>query len=271
MKTYRSLLIYILLACLPLTALHARDKKAKHATGYTPTAMLEPDVSPAKPQRERLIAKAEETHVAPRHHVHVNAKSLEGIDVSHYQGQIDWAAVGRNGKVAYAYIKATEGASLVDDCYERNLRGARRAGISAGSYHFYRPNIDWQTQFENMTATVKLEEQDLVPLIDVETVGGVSDEKLVHDLRLFLEAVTHHYGKRPLLYTYQNFYNKHLAGSFKEYHYMIACYRDEPPQLSDDRDYTFWQYTQTGSIEGVRGNVDRSCLMTPHVLSEIAF
>lgn len=271
MTLYRSFLVFILLVCFSFPTLQAREKKTRHSTGYTPTEMLEPDATPVKARHERLIAKAEEIHIAPLHHGHVNTKVLEGIDVSHYQGKIDWNTIGRNGKVAYAYIKATEGASLVDDCYERNLHGARRAGISVGAYHFYRPNIDWQTQFENMISTVRLEEQDLIPLVDIETTGGVSNEKLIRDLQHFVNAVTRHYGKRPLLYTYQNFYNKHLIGHFKEYHWMIACYRDTPPQLDDNRDHTLWQYTQTGSIEGIQGNVDRSCLIAPHTLSEIAF
>lgn len=271
MISYRTTIIYILLICLPCAALHAREKKSRHAASYIPTEQLEPDKTPLKPRHERYIAKAEEAHVTSHHRGYVNIRSLEGIDVSHYQGQIDWNAVGHSQKVAYVYIKATEGASLVDDCYERNLHGARHAGLSVGSYHFYRPNIDWKTQFENMIAIVKTDNQDLVPLIDIETTGNVSNEKLVRDLQHFVDAVTRHYGKRPLLYTYQNFYNKYLMGYFKDFHWMIACYRDTPPQLNDDRGYTMWQYTQTGCIEGIRGNVDRSCLITPHTLSEVAF
>lgn len=226
MYLYRTHLLCLLLACLSVVAVQARDRKSRHAASYAPTTLIEPDAPPVKARHERAMAKAEESHMTPVHRGHVNHKTVEGIDVSHYQGQIDWTAVGRSGKVAYVYIKATEGASLVDDCYERNLQGARRAGISAGAYHFYRPNIDWKVQFDNMTSVVKLDEQDLVPLIDIETTGGVSNEKLVGDLKLFIDAVTRHYGRRPLLYTYQNFYNKHLIGNFKNYSWMIACYRD---------------------------------------------
>ncbi len=185
----------------------------------------------------------------------------EGIDVSRYQGVINWDQVAGSGEISYAYLKATEGASLVDVTYERNLREARRVGLSVGSYHFYRPNIDWRTQFENLTAAVRAGEQDLVPIIDIETRGRVSHEKFIRDLEKFVNAVTRHYGKKPLLYTFQNFYNKHLCGYFPDHHWMIARYQDDAPTLHDGKDYIIWQYTASGAIPGVEGDVDRSRIM----------
>lgn len=196
----------------------------------------------------------------------LNTKYREGLDVSRYQGEIDWQRVAAEGEVSYAYIKATEGAQLVDRYYWTNIKAARQAGLSVGSYHFYRARISVDEQIANMTRTVLREDQDLVPIVDIETTNGVAQAKFVADLREFIERVTAHYGRRPLLYTYQNFYNKYLVGEFPGYQWMIAKYQKEPPILADDIDYMMWQYTQTGRIPGVRGNVDRSCLMGNHTL-----
>lgn len=77
------------------------------------------------------------------------------------------------------------------------------------------------------------------------------------------------YGKKPLLYTFHNFYNKHLVGEFKDYKWMIARYRDDEPTLNDGKDYVIWQYTAKGRITGVKGNVDRSRIMGEYDLGDI--
>lgn len=241
-----------------------RDRKARHSADelvvIEPDALVAKAVSDSHAQVEaaRTLSKGQ-----------INTAFREGIDVSHYQGDINWDQVAGSGKVSYAYLKATEGASLVDDTYERNLREARRVGLSVGSYHFYRPNVDWKKQFENLTSVVKPSEQDLIPIIDIEHKGNVSDKKFISDLTAFLNRVTEFYGKKPLLYTFHNFYNRHLAGHFKDYHWMIARYRSDHPTLDDGQDYVIWQYTSTGRIAGVKGNVDRSRLMGDYTLNHL--
>lgn len=241
-----------------------RDRRARAQRGAV--ALIEPDALVPKAAADaHTPAKAARTLAKGR----INTSTREGIDVSHYQGRIDWDKVAGEGKVSYAYLKATEGASLVDDTYERNLKEARRVGLSVGSYHFYRPNIDWKKQFANLTSVVKPSEQDLIPIIDIEHKGSVSDKKFIADLTAFLQRVTEYYGKKPLLYTFHNFYNRHLAGHFKDYHWMIARYRSDHPTLNDGQDYVIWQYTSTGRIEGVKGNVDRSRIMGDYTLHQI--
>ena len=166
------------------------------------------------------------------------------------------------------YIKATEGASLVDEYYQQNLEGARKVGLSVGSYHFYRPTIDWRVQFDNMTSTIQKESQDLVPIIDIEHASG-SEEEFIDNLRQFIQTVTQHYGKKPLLYTFHNFYNRHFVGLFPDYHWMIARYRNDEPTLDDGKQYIIWQYTQSGRLSGIRGKVDRSQLMSNFSLRQL--
>lgn len=261
---------FISLSILTLTPASANNRK-KDKTGGRGTAAFVADEPDAMCPQAVRAHRAE--HAAAffleTSHSRINSKYKEGIDVSHYQGKIDWEQVANGTAISYAYLKATEGASLVDNTYARNLAEARRVGLSVGSYHFYRPNIDWRQQFNNMTSVVKKEEQDLVPIIDIEHRGSVSAETFIADLRAFIAKVTEYYGKKPLLYTYHNFYNRYLTGEFTDYHFMIARYRNDCPTLDDGKDYIMWQYTSTGSIPGITGHVDRSKIMGNFSLHQV--
>lgn len=226
-------------------------------------ATLAPDrmAEPAHHDDHLYVSQPQFAELSPAFVGHHNDKYREGIDVSHYQGKINWQRVAAEGCVSYVYIKATEGADLVDDRYATNIVEARKAGLSVGSYHFYRPRADVDAQLANMTRVVNKKDQDLVPIIDIEDDRAVSEEAFISNLRYFIDRVTKHYGRKPLLYTGQNFYNKHFMGLFTDYQWMIAKYQNEPPVLLDDHFYLMWQYTDKGRIPGINGNVDRSCLM----------
>lgn len=199
---------------------------------------------------------------------------LHGIDVSHYQGRIDWRAVAKDKNVGYVYIKATESNYMLDDTYEYNLAEARRNGIKAGSYHFFRPGVNAAAQFTNFKRNIDKRKQDLLPLIDVEVTGGVPIATLHSRLQEFLRLVTEEYGRRPVIYTGRNFYNTYFAGYafYKPFLFMIAMYNtDEQPQLMDGNDYVIWQYSSKGSIGGIRGDVDLSRFVGRHTLSEILY
>lgn len=241
-------------------------RKERSARGIMSSEIIEPDATPAKAAQEPKLKKA--TALVTKQS-NINSRYREGIDVSHYQGWIDWDQVAGSSRISYVYLKATEGANFLDDTYARNLSEARRVGLSVGSYHFYRPNVSWREQLRNLTENVKAETQDLVPIIDIESRGKVSEEKFIADLKEFVRQVEQHYGKKPLLYSYQNFYNRHLLGHFNDYHWMIAKYQDSCPVLNDGKDYIMWQYTSTGSIPGIKGNVDRSKIMGDHTLHQV--
>ena len=199
---------------------------------------------------------------------------LHGIDVSHYQGRIDWRAVAKSKEVGYVYIKATESNYMVDDTYEYNLAEARRNGIKAGSYHFFRPGVSAAGQFAIFKRIIDKRKQDLLPLIDVEVTGGVSMSTFHSRLQEFLKLVTEEYGRRPVIYTGRNFYNKYFADYdfYKPYLFMIAMYNtDEQPELINGEDYVIWQYSSKGRINGIRGDVDQSRFVGRHTLSEILY
>jgi glycosyl hydrolase, family 25 len=261
-----SLKTLCLVGCFSFIGLSAHaERKHRGAPSKEPSDRIMPDMMPV--QSKKNVQSSVQMMQVSRGISRVNTKFREGIDVSRYQGVIDWGRVGTEANVSFVYIKATEGSSLVDPTYAYNIANARQAGLSVGSYHFYRPRASVDEQVANMTSVVQKADQDLVPLIDIETTGGVSDDKFVSDLQEFVDRIATYYGKKPILYTYQNFYNRHLVGTFRGYHWVMAKYKDEAPMLTDNVDYMMWQYTQTGRLPGIRGNVDRIRIMGNHSLA----
>lgn len=196
---------------------------------------------------------------------------IHGIDLSHYQGQVFWETVGENTKMAYVYLKATEGGDRIDSYFERNIELAHRYGLKVGSYHFFRPKTPLRRQLENFKTQCLPGEQDLIPMIDVETDGGLPNSQFCDSLMTFLLMIEETYRQKPLVYTFRNFYNKHLIGLLDSYQLMIAMYTKEEPVLADERDITMWQYTGKGRIVGVNGYVDKSRFMGSHGLREIRY
>ena len=196
---------------------------------------------------------------------------VHGIDLSHYQGEVFWETVGENTKMAYVYLKATEGGDRIDEMYERNINLAHRYGLKVGSYHFYRPKTEQQKQLDNFKTQCLPGEQDLIPMIDIETKQGLNTEEFCDSLMKFLTLVEEAYKQKPLLYTGKNFYNKYLLGKVNDYQLMIAQYTEREPVLADERDFTLWQYTGKGRIVGVSGYIDKSRFMGKHGLKEIRF
>ena len=229
----------------------AKLKRGKKAVEVDPR-MYDPDYNP--------YLQCEDTC----DHVH-------GIDLSHYQGEVFWETVGQNTKTAYVYLKATEGGDRIDERYERNIDLAHRYGLKVGSYHFFRPKSPLHLQLQNYMTQCRPGEQDLIPMIDIETTGGLPTDVFCDSLFTFLAMVESAYRQPPLIYTYRNFYNKHLVGKLDDYKIMIAMYTPEEPELVDGRDITMWQYTSKGRIVGVSGYVDKSRFMGKHGLRDIRF
>lgn len=195
---------------------------------------------------------------------------VHGIDLSHYQGNVFWEAVSET-KMAYVYLKATEGGDRIDDKYERNIDLAHRYGLKVGSYHFYRPRIPQERQLQNFLTQCRPQEQDLIPMIDIETRSGLGQEEFTDSLLKFIRLVEHAYHCKPLLYTFTNFYNANLQNRFDDYKFMIAQYNASEPVLSDGHEYIMWQYTSKGHIDGVGGYIDKSRFMGRHRLREIRY
>jgi len=241
----------------------AKQRKAKKRA-KTKTAKIV-----AKPAEPRYDANGNE--VNPYLQCEDTCSHVHGIDLSHYQGQVFWETVGENTKMAYVYLKATEGGDRTDSYFERNIELAHRYGLKVGSYHFFRPKTDLERQLRNFMTQCLPGEQDLIPMIDVETDANMPPKAFRDSLMKFLYLVEVAYRQKPLVYTFRNFYNKHLQGLIDQYPLMIAMYTDQEPVLADGRDITMWQYTAKGRIVGVSGYVDKSRFLGRHELREIRF
>lgn len=198
-------------------------------------------------------------------------RHIHGIDLSHYQGEVFWEAVGDNSKMAYVYLKATEGGTRIDPTYKKNIELAHRYGLKVGSYHFFRPKVDLQQQIENFKSQCRPGDQDLLPMVDIETTSGLNTEEFCDSLFKFLKLIEIEYRQKPLLYTGTNFYNKNLRGKIDGYKLMIAQYSAREPKLADNRDFDMWQYTAKGRINGINAYVDKSRFMGRHSMREIRF
>lgn len=195
---------------------------------------------------------------------------VHGIDVSHYQKNIFWQAVGENTKMAYVYIKCTEGGDYVDKTYAENIKMAHKYGLKVGAYHFWRPLVDQQLQVDNFLAQCRPADQDLIPMIDVEVKDKkISTEAFCDSLAKFLFIIENSIKQKPLVYTGRYFYNDYLQGKLDGYKVMIAQYSSVEPVLADGRDVTMWQYTSKGRINGINGYVDESRFMGNHSLREL--
>ena len=173
--------------------------------------------------------------------------------------------------MAYVYIKATEGGDRIDPRYERNIELAHQYGLKVGSYHFFRPKTNLKKQLDNFMMQCRPADQDLIPMIDVETKSGLSTPEFCDSLTKFIALVEEAYKQKPLIYTFTNFYNAHMQGVVDGYPLMIAQYNGIEPELKDGRDITMWQYTGKGRINGINGLVDKSRFLNNHGLREIRF
>jgi lysozyme len=180
--------------------------------------------------------------------------TVHGIDVSSYQGSIDWEEVARH-RVRFAFIKASEGVSLRDKRFGRNWRGAKRAGISRGAYHFFQPNYDGTEQANLFVRTADLGPGDLPPVLDVEAPEFHDVAVMRQNIRTWLRLVERHYGVRPILYSNYSFYRRYLAGHFDQYPLWLAHYEVERPTLPRDK-WIIWQHSDEAYVPGIRGAVD---------------
>jgi len=188
---------------------------------------------------------------------------VQGIDVSHYQGTVDWPQVKATG-IQFAFAKATEGVTLLDSEFATNWAGMKAAGLLRGAYHFFEPNDDAGQQATFFLDTVQLESGDLPPVLDVETAAATGAD-LWQGVQTWLDQVETATGVRPILYLNKSFANENAApASLAAYPLWLAQYEVEIPTLPTGwTTWLLWQYSQTGTIDGVSGSVDFDQLNGP--------
>jgi lysozyme len=185
--------------------------------------------------------------------------TIHGIDVSYYQGKINWQKVkdmeDDGVKVKFAFIKATEGLLQVDPYFQRNWREAPKVGIICGAYHFFRPKRDGKTQAKFFLQVVNIEKGDLPPVVDIESLDGVSPVKMRAELADFLNYVEVKTKVKPIIYSGLKFYEDYLEEHFEEYPLWIAHYY-QPKLRMDKSRWRFWQHSDKAKINGIGHVVD---------------
>ena len=187
-----------------------------------------------------------------------------GIDVSHFQGDIDWCAVAKAG-VGFAYLKATQGLAFVDPKFAYNRREGRKADIRLGAYHFFEPDQDPAGQVDHFLAALDKTSLDLPAALDIEISGQASPQGLTESIETWLQRVENALSRRPLIYTNPSFWRESVASSdFGQYPLWIAEYGVQEPALPQGwSDWTLWQHSQNGQVDGIRGPVDLDRLNGP--------
>ena len=184
------------------------------------------------------------------------ARYIQGVDVSWHQGAIDWRALAADD-VAFAYIKATEGADHVDPRFAFNWQHAGASGLHRGAYHYFTLCQPGARQAANFIANVPRAAGALPPALDLEHMGPCRDGPTMSDIvgeaRAFLDRAEAYYGVRPIIYTTQEFHDAHLRELRGERFWIRSI---AAPPAFRRRDWVIWQHYNRGHKRGVSGPVD---------------
>lgn len=180
---------------------------------------------------------------------------VRGIDLSHHNGAVDMRAFA--DKIDFLYLKASEGATWRDPMYNTYYAQAKAAGIAVGAYHFFNFTIDGRLQAENFLWQTRHHSLDLPPVIDVETHTQASqpDDKVVARLSEMIAALREA-GHNPLIYTHRYGVSRFIdrLDVSPRPGLWISSFTDPP--LPDSVDWVIWQYSNVGSMPGIKGDVD---------------
>ena len=187
--------------------------------------------------------------------------AVHGVDVSRWQGDIDWPRLRTQG-ANFAYIKATDGGDHLDPMFRTNWRKAKEAGLKRGAYHFFYWCRTAGEQADWFIRNVPRDPDALPPVIDVEWNGESackrrpSRENVLEKMQVFMEKLERHYGKRPVIYTAPDFYADNLQGAFQNYPFWLRSVAAHPSKRYPGRKWVFWQYSGSGLSHGVEGRID---------------
>ncbi len=185
---------------------------------------------------------------------------IRGIDISHYQGKINWEKLSNaqieHSPIRFVVIKATEGSTQIDDCFQDNFKNARDYGFIRGAYHFWSNKSSARDQARFFLKKVHLKDGDLPPVLDVENKPeDMSVEDFQREILTWMHIVEDKYHVKPILYTYYKFKNQYLnTPVFDDYPYWIAHYYVD--EIEYEGDWKFWQHTDAGRLPGIKGTVD---------------
>jgi lysozyme len=191
----------------------------------------------------------------------IQKDSIKGIDISHYQGAIDWKKIK---DIDFIIVKATGGTDYIDPNFYKNFDSIRSLGITRGVYHFYYASDDAIFQAEHFISTIgNLKPHDLPPILDIEILDNTSVKDMLKGIKKWLSLVESKTKKRPIIYSSISFYKEYLNDKeLQKYPIWIAEYSHidikKINQKLPNKDIVLWQYTQHGKVDGISGYVDKS-------------
>ena len=195
---------------------------------------------------------------------------VTGIDVSHHQGDIDWNKVKRaQPKLAFVYIKCSEGKNYVDPKFKENADGAAAVGYKVGAYHYFRMISSAHEQFDNFRAQMDAVHIELIPMVDVERSDGKPRKELQDSLQVLLNLLEEAYGKKPMIYGTNRSYNELCAPEFNHYPLYIGRYGKNKPIVTGPSHYTIWQYSEEARIPGIPKPVDMCRFHPARIVKDI--
>ncbi|MFT3765922.1 MAG: GH25 family lysozyme [Minicystis sp.] len=183
--------------------------------------------------------------------------TVEGIDVSEFQGNIDWSAVRASGR-AFAFIRVADGAGYIDPKFATNWSKAKAAGVARGVYQFFRPGQDGTAQANVLLQHLGGDIGEIAPVVDVEVSDGVSPGTLNTHLAQWIARIQQATGKTPIIYTSPGLWPS-LSGSsqFSSATLWVAHWGASCPSVpSAWNSFSFWQYADNGHVPGIGPLVD---------------
>lgn len=184
-----------------------------------------------------------------------NSNYLFGIDISHYQGQINWKKLETSEHpIEFIFIRATMGIDGVDNHFHQNWKNAKNHNYLRGAYHYYRPNENSTEQFKNYNSIVRLEQGDFIPILDIEKESSLGREQLKKGVMNWLKLAEKEYGVKPIVYTGLNFYQYILKDDIDDYPLWIAAYSGK--HRLNGVGWTFHQFTEKVKVKGIQSTVD---------------
>ncbi|WMS86788.1 glycoside hydrolase family 25 protein [Pleionea litopenaei] len=224
-------------------------------TGLILTKSLAADLiaSPTTSGHKKLAQTSEKTekNLSSNQLSKERSQELRGIDISHYQNQIDWNQL-TNSDLRFMYFKASQGISYIDSMFASNATNANQIGVPFGAYHFFDANKDPMQQANNYLQQISNVQWHLRPVIDAETLNKEPPSTLAERMKLWIDQVEKNTSCDVIIYTSENFWHKYLAKDFAHTTLWLADYTEKAP---DDR-WTLWQRSQDGRILGINGHID---------------
>ena len=184
-----------------------------------------------------------------------NTEHTFGIDISHYQGKINWDKVKTSSHpIEFVFIRATMGKNRKDHQFLQNWKSAKKHNYVRGAYHYYRPSENSTKQFNNFKSVVRLEPGDFIPILDIEKESIFGRKNLRKGILNWLRLAEEAYGVKPMIYTGLSFYSHILKGYVDNYPIWIAAYSGK--HRVKNTDWIFHQFTEKVIVNGIREYVD---------------